>query len=182
MRRDPFAMLPFIGYNMSDYFQHWLDLGAKLQARGATLPKIFCVNWFRKGADGKFVWPGYGENMRVLRVDRRPRRRQRRGRAERLRHDARATSDLDWSGLDFDRGPLRPGHRASTPPAWSGELALHDELFEQLAHHLPDELPRGAPADRGAPRRLTPTRSAAMAMLRLGAAVAPAAAPPRPRT
>ena len=52
---------------MSDYFQHWLDLGAKLGRSGATLPKIFCVNWFRKGADGKFVWPGYGENMRVLR-------------------------------------------------------------------------------------------------------------------
>jgi phosphoenolpyruvate carboxykinase (GTP) len=55
-----------MGYNMSDYFQHWLNLGEKLQAAGAKPPKIYCVNWFRKGADGKFVWPGYGENMRVL--------------------------------------------------------------------------------------------------------------------
>ncbi|MDD0148515.1 phosphoenolpyruvate carboxykinase domain-containing protein, partial [Shigella flexneri] len=66
VRRDPFAMLAFMGYNMSDYFQHWLDLGKKLQASGATQPRIFTTNWFRKGADGKFVWPGYGENMRVL--------------------------------------------------------------------------------------------------------------------
>ena len=140
MRRDPFAMLPFCGYNMSDYFQHWLDLGATLQARGATLPKIFCVNWFRKGADGKFVWPGYGENMRVLEwiVDRvegsgaggeRPLRH----------HPALRGPRLD--GPRFRPRPLRPGHRPRRR-RWSGELALHDGLFKQLAHRLPDELPQ----------------------------------------
>ena len=139
VRRDPFAMLPFMGYNMSEYFRHWLDLGAILERSGAKLPKIFCVNWFRRGPDGKFVWPGYGENMRVLRwiVERVE------GRAEGELNAFGITPryrDLDWSGLDFDadRFDLVSSVDASE---WRRELELHDELFRQLAHRLPPELP-----------------------------------------
>jgi phosphoenolpyruvate carboxykinase (GTP) len=138
VRRDPFAMLPFIGYNMSDYFQHWLSLGAKLQAKGATLPKIFCVNWFRKGDDGKFVWPGYGENMRVLkwmleRVE---------GRAQGAENVFGVTpryQDLNWAGLDFSAAQYDQVTGVDAG-AWRAELSLHDELFKQLAWHLPAEL------------------------------------------
>lgn len=135
VRRDPFAMLPFTGYNMSDYFQHWLDLGAKLQAGGSKLPKIFCVNWFRKGADGKFVWPGYGENMRVLQwmVE----RVEGRGRGqEHVFGVSPQYGDLDWSGLDFTRAQFDQVTRIDAAE-WKAEMSLHDELFAQLAHHLP---------------------------------------------
>jgi len=138
VRRDPFAMLPFAGYNMSDYFQHWLDLGAKLQAQGVKLPKIYCVNWFRKGADGKFVWPGYGENMRVLhwilgRVE---------GQAQGTEHvfgTSPRYDDLNWSGLDFSRSQY-DSVTSIDHAAWAQEMKLHDELFKQLAFHLPAEL------------------------------------------
>ncbi|SFO62436.1 phosphoenolpyruvate carboxykinase (GTP) [Variovorax sp. PDC80] len=139
VRRDPFAMLPFMGYNMSDYFQHWLDLGKKLQASGATLPRIYTTNWFRKGADGKFVWPGYGENMRVLKwmIDRIE------GKADGVDHITGVSpryEDLNWTGLDFSAEQFATV-TSIDKAAWQAELKLHDELFEQLAHHLPKELP-----------------------------------------
>ena len=138
VRRDPFAMLPFIGYNMSDYFQHWLDLGKKLEQSGARLPKIYCVNWFRKGADGKFVWPGYGENMRVLqwmmgRVE---------GTAQGQENAFGTTpryADLNWAGLQFSASQF-DAVTSIEPQSWRQELALHAELFEQLAYHLPAEM------------------------------------------
>jgi phosphoenolpyruvate carboxykinase (GTP) len=124
---------------MSDYFQHWLDLGALLDKSGAALPKIFCVNWFRKGPDGKFVWPGYGENMRVLKwiVERVE------GHAEGALNAFGLTpryDDLDWAGLDVDRARYAQVSSVEAS-SWADELALHDELFHQLAHHLPAALP-----------------------------------------
>jgi phosphoenolpyruvate carboxykinase (GTP) len=138
VRRDPFAMLPFTGYNMSDYFQHWLDMGAKLQAAGAALPKIYCVNWFRKGNDGRFVWPGYGENMRVLqwmieRVEGRARGQ------DNLFGVTPSYGDLNWSGLDFTPAQFEQVTSIDAGE-WKAELALHAELFKQLAYHLPAEL------------------------------------------
>ncbi|MEO5697704.1 MAG: phosphoenolpyruvate carboxykinase domain-containing protein, partial [Burkholderiaceae bacterium] len=131
-------MLPFTGYNMSDYFQHWLDLGKKLGDSGVTLPKIYCVNWFRKDDSGKFVWPGYGENMRVLqwivgRVEG----------AARGEENAFGTTpsyaDLDWSGLDFSRERFDQVTSLDSD-AWQTELKLHAELFAQLSHRLPADL------------------------------------------
>ena len=138
VRRDPFAMLPFAGYNMAYYFQHWLDLGAKLQGSGAKLPRIFCVNWFRKGPDGKFVWPGYGENMRVLhwilgRVDGRA------GGQEHLFGVSPRFDDLRWDGMTFTREQYERVISIERE-AWQHELALHQELFTQLAHGLPRQL------------------------------------------
>jgi phosphoenolpyruvate carboxykinase (GTP) len=139
VRRDPFAMLPFIGYNMSDYFQHWLDLGAKLQSQGATLPRIYCVNWFRKGTDGKFVWPGYGENMRVLQWMLHRIEGQAEG-AENVFGVSPRYEDLHWDGLPFTREQF-DSVISIDPAAWQQELKLHAELFQQLAHHLPAALP-----------------------------------------
>ncbi len=138
VRRDPFAMLPFAGYNMSDYFQHWLDLGKKLEASGAALPKTYTTNWFRKGEDGKFVWPGYGENMRVLKwIIERVEGRQ--GGESHLTGTSPAYADLDWSGLDFSAAQFDTVTQTD-PAAWKRELQLHAELFDQLKQRLPQEL------------------------------------------
>jgi phosphoenolpyruvate carboxykinase (GTP) len=140
VRRDPFAMLPFAGYNMAEYFRHWLDLGRKLQAAGAKLPRIYTTNWFRKGADGKFVWPGYGENMRVLKwmIDRIEGNANAQG-AEHIFGLSPRYEELDWTSLDFS-----PDHFHTVThidkAAWLDELKLHAELFDKLAHGLPEEL------------------------------------------
>ncbi|MES2937313.1 MAG: phosphoenolpyruvate carboxykinase (GTP) [Pseudomonadota bacterium] len=138
VRRDPFAMLPFTGYNMSDYFRHWLALGKRLQNSGARLPHIYTTNWFRKGEDGKFVWPGYGENMRVLKwmIDRIE------GKADGQEHVfglSPTYDELNWDGLDFSRDQFKTVTRIDHD-AWRQELQLHEELFQQLAYRLPQEL------------------------------------------
>jgi phosphoenolpyruvate carboxykinase (GTP) len=138
VRRDPFAMLPFTGYHMSDYFQHWLTLGKKLEATGAKLPKFYCVNWFRTDESGKFVWPGFGDNMRVLkwileRID---------GKAagvENIFGTTPAFADLHWEGIEFSSEQY-DRITAIDKAEWAEELKLHTELFEKLKHHLPEEL------------------------------------------
>jgi phosphoenolpyruvate carboxykinase (GTP) len=138
VRRDPFAMLPFTGYNMSDYFQHWLNLGEKIAATGAVSPRFFTTNWFRKGDDGQFVWPGYGENMRVLKwmIDRLE------GKVQGQDHVFGVSPKFDevtWTGLDFNLAQFKAVTHIDMDE-WTRELALHDALFEQLAHNLPKEL------------------------------------------
>ena len=139
VRRDPFAMLPFCGYNMADYFAHWLKLGDQLAKSGATLPKIFCVNWFRKDENGKFVWPGFGENMRVLKwmIDRLEGQAQ--GDAHAFGVSPRY-EELRWDGLNFTAEQFAKVISVDAA-AWQQELALHDQLFTQLAHGLPQALP-----------------------------------------
>ncbi|NBO81288.1 MAG: phosphoenolpyruvate carboxykinase (GTP) [Betaproteobacteria bacterium] len=138
VRRDPFAMLPFCGYNMAEYFLHWLELGTKLGHRGASLPKIFCVNWFRTDEQGRFVWPGFGENARVLkwmlqRIE---------GRAQGAEHVFGITpryEDIDWTGLTFSADQFSR-ITAIDGKSWQEEFALHTELFEKLRHGLPAAL------------------------------------------
>jgi len=137
VRRDPFAMIAFAGYNMADYFQHWLDVGAKLAKAGSKLPPIYCVNWFRKGPDGKFIWPGYGENMRVLewivgRLEGKA------AGAENAFGVSPRYEDLNWKGLDYSKEQFAR-IIGMDHADWQHELKLHEELFTKLAYHLPAE-------------------------------------------
>ena len=134
VRRDPMAMLPFCGYNVANYISHWFGMHGKL----THPPKIFMVNWFRKDRDGSFLWPGYGENMRVLKWI-----------ADRVhgRVDAAQTAvglvphkpDLDLAGLDITAARL-DGALAVKPEEWVAELRLQEEFFDQINADLPREL------------------------------------------
>jgi len=134
VRRDPFAMLPFCGYHIGDYFAHWLAIGKSVPAP----PKIFNVNWFRTDANGKFVWPGFGQNMRVLAwiVER--------ARGAGAAHETTLGfepdyGDLNWSGLDFSREKFADVMRADAGP-WERELGAHDALFVKLGAKRPPVL------------------------------------------
>ena len=134
LRRDPMAMLPFCGYNMGDYFKHWMKMGKKLKNK----PRIFHVNWFRKDEEGKFLWPGFRDNMRVLRwiVE----RSSGQGRA----HEGRLgwvpyKDDLDWSGLEFNEEDWNK-LMSIDPENLRMQTLRHEELFLQLSESLPKEM------------------------------------------
>jgi phosphoenolpyruvate carboxykinase (GTP) len=135
VRRDPFAMLPFCGYHMGDYFSHWFEFAGRVEHK----PRIFNVNWFRRDADGKFLWPGFGENMRVLKWI-----------VGRVNGTAAAVEsplgwvprydDLDWRGLKFSKEQFEQVFGVNRGE-WLQEIASHDELFFKLYDRLPKELP-----------------------------------------
>ena len=135
VRRDPFAMLPFCGYNFGDYFQHWLDIGKR---EGAKLPKLFYVNWFRKDEEGRFIWPGFGENSRVLKWV-----------LNRIAGTAEAVEtpigmvpkigELEVSGLDLTSEALE-ALLSVDATEWRNELALIEEHYEAIGDRLPTEM------------------------------------------
>ena len=134
VRRDPFAMLPFCGYHMADYFNHWLQFGRNIH----NPPRIFNVNWFRKDKDGNYIWPGYGENMRILKWI-----------VERARGHAASIEcplgwvpryeDLDWRGMEFGEGRFDQ-LMSIDRDVWTREIASHEELFVRLYDRLPKEM------------------------------------------
>jgi phosphoenolpyruvate carboxykinase (GTP) len=138
LRRDPFAMLPFCGYNMADYMSHWLRIGASASSDPAQLPRIYLVNWFRKGTDGKFLWPGYGDNSRVLKWI-----------VDRIEGTAEATdtaigrvptaASLDLAGLDLDAGKLRELLSVDAR-VWREEAALSAIDLDKLGDRLPNAI------------------------------------------
>lgn len=140
VRRDPMAMLPFCGYNMGDYFKHWLSFSDDSKWKYvAHLPKVFSVNWFRKDEAGKFMWPGYGENMRVLKwIFERVHGRA--GGAKNILGTSPRYDDLDWTGLEtfsqdaFDRLTKIDG------PGWIEEAKNHREALAKYGAHMPAEL------------------------------------------
>jgi len=135
LRRDPFAMKPFCGYNMGDYFAHWLGIGDKL---GSKAPRIYYANWFRKNPDGKWLWPGFGENSRVLkwmcdRVDGKV------GARETPIGLVPEEDGLDLTGLDIPKEDLAELLRVD-PEAWRGELPDIEKHFASFGSHLPSRL------------------------------------------
>ncbi|HEX7079240.1 MAG TPA: phosphoenolpyruvate carboxykinase (GTP) [Candidatus Eisenbacteria bacterium] len=152
VRRDPMAMLPFCGYNMGDYFHHWLEMRAQIPYP----PKIFMVNWFRKGADGRFVWPGYSENMRVLKwiVDR---AMGHVGGRETPVGWVPREGDLDLSGMTIESDDFREA-TAVRVEEWKEEIAMMGDFFKTIGAHLPPalELQRellASALEYGAPRQ-----------------------------
>jgi phosphoenolpyruvate carboxykinase (GTP) len=136
VRRDPFAMLPFCGYHMGDYFRHWLDMGRAV----ARPPRIFSVNWFRKDVEGRFVWPGFGQNMRVLKwiVERCAGKVGGRETALGLVPEY---DHMDWSGLDFNASRFSD-LMGVDHAQWERELKSHNALFDRLGEKRPDKLMR----------------------------------------
>ncbi len=138
IRRDPFAMLPFIGYNMGDYWQHWLTMGQRREKQGLENPKIFRVNWFRKDANGKFMWPGFGQNMRVLEwiVDR---VNGKVGAWQSPFGLVPSYEDFNWSGMSFS--PEQFMHLTEVSrEAGLAEVADLKVYFEQFGDHLPADI------------------------------------------